>query len=74
MITDYIGGEMKKSLAESVANARYFTFLSDVSTDSSVTEQEVIYVLFLDSGVLVVSIKSVENANAEGVLRMHFRD
>ena len=71
---DYIGGEMKKSLAESVANARYFTFLSDVSTDSSVTEQEVIYVLFLDSGVLVVSIKSVENANAEGVLRMHFRD
>ena len=74
MFTDYIGGEMKKSLAESVANARYFTFLSDVSTDSSVTEQEVIYVLFLDSGVLVVSIKSVENANAEGVLRMHFRD
>ena len=74
MFTDYIGGEIKKSLAESVANARYFTFLSDVSTDSSVTEQEVIYVLFLDSGVLVVSIKSVENANAEGVLRMHFRD
>ena len=74
MFTDYIGGEMKKSLAESVANARYFTFLSDVSTDSSVTEQEVIYVLFLDSVVLVVSIKSVENANAEGVLRMHFRD
>ena len=74
MFTHYIGGEMKKSLAESVANARYFTFLSDVSTDSSVTEQEVIYVLFLDSGVLVVSIKSVENANAEGVLRMHFRD
>ena len=74
MFTDYIGGEMKKSLAESVANARYFTFLSDVSTDSSVTEQEVIYVLFLDSGVLVVSIKSVENATAEGVLRMHFRD
>ena len=74
MFTDYIVGEMKKSLAESVANARYFTFLSDVSTDSSVTEQEVIYVLFLDSGVLVVSIKSVENANAEGVLRMHFRD
>ena len=74
MFTDYIGGEMKKSLAESVANARYFTFLSDVSTDSSVTEQEVIYVLFLDSGVLVVSIKSVEHANAEGVLRMHFRD
>ena len=74
MFTDYIGGEMKKSLAERVANARYFTFLSDVSTDSSVTEQEVIYVLFLDSGVLAVSIKSVENANAEGVLRMNFRD
>ena len=61
---------MKKSLAESVANARYFACLGDGSTDSSVTEQEVVYVLFLDNGVLAVKYinkESVENANAEGV-------
>ena len=51
LFTDYIGGEMKKSLAESVANAKYFACLSDGSTDSSVTEQEVVYVLFLDNHV-----------------------
>ena len=74
-------GGMKKSLAESVAIARYFACLSDGSTDSSVTEQEVVYVLFLDNGVPIVkyvSIESAENANAERVkkkhLRMHFRD
>ena len=37
---------MKKLLAESVVNAKYLTCLSDGSTDSSVTEQEVAYVLF----------------------------
>ena len=61
---------MKKLLAESVANARYFACLSDGSTDSSVTVQEVVYVLFLDHGVPVVkyvNIESVENVNAERV-------
>ena len=68
LFTDYIGGEMN-SLAESVANTRYFACLIDGSTDKLVTEQDVVYVLFL-SGVPVikyVSIESVENANAEGV-------
>ena len=71
---DYIGGEMKKSLAESVADARYFSCLSDGSTDSSVTEQEVVYVLCLDNVVHVakyVSIESVENDKAEGVQKKH---
>ena len=54
LFMDYIGGGIKKSLAESVANARYFACLSDGSTDSSVTEQEVVYVLFLYNGVPVV--------------------
>ena len=70
LLTDYIGGEMKKSLAESVANARYFTYFSDGSTDSLVTVKEVVYILFLDSAVPVVkyvSIEFVENANAKGV-------
>ena len=61
---------MKKLLAESMANERYFACFNDGSTDRSVTEQEVVYALFLDNGVPVVkyvSIESVENANAEGV-------
>ena len=74
LFMDYIGGEMKKSLAESVADARYFSCLSDGSTDSSVTEQEVVYVLCLDNVVHVakyVSIESVENDKAEGVQKRH---
>ena len=59
LFTDYIGREMKKLLAESAANARYFACLSDGSTDSLVTEQEVIYVLFLDNGVPVVKYVSI---------------
>ena len=65
---------MKKSLAESVANARYFTCLSDGNIDSSVTEQEVVYILFFDNVVPVVkyvSIVPVENANAKGVKEKH---
>ena len=61
---------MKKSLAEPVANARYFACLNDGCTDSSVTEQEIVYVLFLDNGVPIfkyVSVESSENANAKRV-------
>ena len=74
LFMDYIGGETKKSLAESVADGRYFACLSDGSTGSSVTGQEVIYVLFLDNSVPVVkyvSKGSVENANAKGVKKKH---
>ena len=43
LFTDYFGGEMKKLLAESVENARYFACLIDWSTNSSVTGQEVVF-------------------------------
>ena len=53
-----------KSLAESMANARYFACLTDGSTDSSVTE---FMSCFLSDAPVVkyVSIESVENANVE---------
>jgi len=44
--------------------------LNDRSTDSSTTEQESIYVLYIDNGTPVVkyfSIESPENAGAEGI-------
>ena len=48
----------------------YFFELTDGSTDASVTEQEAIYILFLNNGVPIVryfSIESVKNANAAGI-------
>ena len=58
LFTNYIGGKIKKSVAKNVANARYFACLSDGSTGSSVTEQEIVYVLFLENAVPVVKYVS----------------
>lgn len=69
LFTDYIGREMKKLLAESAANARYFACLSDGSANnSSVMEQEIMYCVPV---IKYVSIQFVENANAEGVKKKH---
>ena len=52
-------------------NARYYSVLSDVSTDSAVTEQELVYVLYLSKdGVPIVkylSIESAQNGDADGL-------
>ena len=69
VFTDYIGKVTKESSAEDLANARYYSVLSDGSTDSAVIEQEVVYVLYLSKdGVPVVkylSIESAENGDAD---------
>ena len=44
VFTEDIGKVTKESLAEDFANARYYSVLSDGSTDSAVIEQEVVYV------------------------------
>ena len=44
VFTDYIGKVTKESFAEDFAKARYYSVLSDGSTDSAVIEQEVVYV------------------------------
>ena len=71
VFTDYIGKVTKESFAEDFANARYYSVLSDGSTDSAVIEQEVVYVLYLSKdGVPVVkylSIESAENGDADGL-------
>ena len=55
VFTDYIGKVTKESFAKDFANARYYSVLSDSSTDSAVIEQEVVYVLYLSkNGVPVV--------------------
>ena len=68
--TDSIVKVAKDSFAKDLAKARYFCILSDGSTDCSVTEEELEYVMFLlcgKPGLKFLSIEPVNNANAEGI-------
>ena len=61
---------MREDLQELVCKAHYFSVLSDGSTDSSVSEQETIYILFICEGTPVLkylSIESVKKADAHGL-------
>ncbi|XP_028408661.1 zinc finger protein 862-like [Dendronephthya gigantea] len=67
-----IGEVTRESLEADLAKARYYSILSDGSTDVSTTEQELVYVLFLQDGTPVVKFAGVESAttaDAEGLLR-----
>ena len=61
---------MKESFAKDFANAQYYSVLSDGSADSAVTEQELVYVLYLSkNGVPIVkylAIESAKNGDASG--------
>ena len=61
--TDSIAKVTKDSFANNLAKARYFCTLSDGSTDSSVAEQELAYVLFLLCGKPTLKFLSIEPAN-----------
>ena len=66
-----IGKVTMDSLQKDLANAHYFCILSDGSTDSSVTEEELVYLLFLKNGkplLKFLSIEAANNANAEGII------
>ena len=59
---DTIGTSIRQKVLEDIEKCNYFTLLMDGSTDSSFTEQELIYVLFLDSkGTPSVEFLSIEN-------------
>ena len=66
---DYIAKEFKASLKETLVHARYYSILTDGSTDTSVTEQELIYVMFLnEDGRVNMKFLSIENpARADAV-------
>ena len=72
---DTIGTSIRQKSLEDIEKCNYFTLLMDGSTDSSVTEQELIYVLFLDSkgmpSVKFLSIENVQHAHADG-LKLQF--
>ena len=57
-------------LKKDLDKINYFSVFSDGSTDASVTEQEAMYILFLNDGVPKVryfSVESVENANTAAI-------
>ena len=67
---DHIGKVMREALKKLIFKANYFSVLSNRSTDSAVTEQETIYVLFICEGTPVLkylSIENVKNADATGL-------
>ena len=47
---EVIGYVHHRSLKEKLAKARYYSVLNDGSSDTSVSEKELVYVLFLDDG------------------------
>ena len=55
---DFIGKVEKDKLGESLTKARYYSVLNDGSVDSSVQEQELVYVSILDDGVPKVKFLS----------------
>ena len=51
---------IKLKLADSLASCNYYSCLNDGSTDSSVTEEEVIFILFSKEGVPTPKYLSTE--------------
>ena len=70
--TSCIAESLSVDLVSSLDKSNYFTLLMDGSTDSAISENELIYVLYIDSdsGKLVcryLKNKAIKNANAEGL-------
>ncbi len=68
-LCDATGKTLKDDLVKDLVDAKYYSLLTDGSTDSGVLEQELIYVLFLKrSGRAEVKFYGIESpANAVGL-------
>ena len=68
---DCAGKAVKEDFVKDIFNAQYYSILTGRSTDASILEQEVLYVLFLSSsGVPVLKFLSVDtpqHAHANGL-------
>ena len=53
---DYIGKVLHEDLKSLISKSNYYSVLSERSTDSSVTEQENIYILFICGGVPILKL------------------
>ena len=75
-----IGETMRNEVLDSLKQAKYFSVLLDGSTDCSVTEKELIYVMYVNAGkpkCRFLCLKDVADASAVGIkntLEMAFAD
>ena len=70
---DFIGKVLCEDLKNLISKSNYYSVLSGGSTDSSVREQETIYILFICGGISTLkyfSIESVKVADSAGVKEM----
>ena len=74
---DFIGLGLKDQVNKDLAKAKFFSVLSDGSTDSPLTEKEIIYCLYFDSSPMgsnsfevkcsLLSLKFLKNLSSDGV-------
>jgi hypothetical protein len=73
---DYHGEYLANKLANDLKEAKFYSVLTDGSTDRSVTEKELVYVLYFDPKTIgekvglklaFLSLKDVKKANAAGI-------
>ena len=55
---------MKVPLKECLLNAKSYSILQDGSTDTSMSEQELVYVLLFNYGQAVLKFLTIENPQA----------
>ena len=69
-ITSSIAKTLRKTTAADLHKARFVSVMSDGSTDTTIVEQEMVYVRYVDYGnpvTKLASIQALEHGNAEGV-------
>ena len=60
-----------EGLSDNIHKAHYYSILNDGSSDTTVSEKELVYALYLEDGkpkIGFVGIENVNNVNAEGIL------
>ena len=62
VIEDYIGKVTMNSLKDDLLKVNYYYLLCYGSTDKSVTEQEVIYILFLQDGAPISECRKCKHS------------
>ena len=69
--TEVIPDVHYEGLSENIHKACYYSILNDGSSDTTVSEKELVYALYLEDGkpkIGFVGIENVNNANTEGIL------
>ena len=61
-VADIIGNSNKNDMKTELKSLRFYSILSDGSTDSGNIEEELVYVTYLSNGTAKVSFLSIENA------------